>query len=56
VADCLSLDGTVTVEHGVGLVKLNGAREELGPRVLEMHRAIKQALDPGGVLNPGKGF
>lgn len=42
--------------HGVGLLKIPGARAELGPRVLEMHRSIKRALDPTGVLNPGKAF
>jgi glycolate oxidase len=56
VADCRELGGTVTGEHGVGLLKQTGAREELGPRVLELHRAIKHALDPAGTLNPGKGF
>jgi glycolate oxidase len=56
VEDCLALGGTVTGEHGVGLLKLPGARDELGPRVLELHRSIKHALDPSGVLNPGKAF
>ena len=56
VDDCRALGGTVTGEHGVGLLKLPGARAELGERVLEMHRDIKSALDPHGILNPGKGF
>ncbi|THG28820.1 FAD-binding protein [Naasia lichenicola] len=56
VADCLALGGTVTGEHGVGLLKLPGAAQELEPRVLAMHRAIKDALDPAGLLNPGKAF
>ncbi|WP_210506537.1 FAD-binding oxidoreductase [Naasia sp. SYSU D00057] len=56
VEDCLALGGTVTGEHGVGLLKLPGAGDELGPRVLAMHRAIKDALDPRGILNPGKAF
>ncbi|WP_127794852.1 FAD-binding oxidoreductase [Agromyces sp. LHK192] len=56
VDDCRELGGTVTGEHGVGLLKLPGARAELGDRVLDLHRAIKDALDPGHVLNPGKGF
>ncbi|HEX5856815.1 MAG TPA: FAD-linked oxidase C-terminal domain-containing protein [Microbacterium sp.] len=56
VRDCSELGGTVTGEHGVGLLKLPGARAELGERVLAMHRDIKAALDPRGTLNPGKGF
>ena len=56
VADCIDLGGTVTGEHGVGLLKLDGARSELGPRVVAMHHSIKVALDPAGTLNPGKGF
>ena len=56
VEDCGALGGTVTGEHGVGLLKLPGARAELGERVLAMHRDIKLALDPRGTLNPGKAF
>lgn len=56
VADCLDLGGTVTGEHGVGLLKLAGVERELGPRVVQLHRAIKDALDPQGILNPGKAF
>ena len=50
----LALGGTVTGEHGVGLLKLQGMRAELGPEVLALQRAVKQALDPQGILNPGK--
>ncbi|WP_400997475.1 FAD-binding oxidoreductase [Agromyces sp. GXQ0307] len=56
VDDCRALGGTVTGEHGVGLLKLPGAAHELSPRVIELHRAVKRALDPNGVLNPGKAF
>ena len=50
----IDLGGTVTGEHGVGLLKLAGMRRELGPEVVAMQRAIKAALDPQGILNPGK--
>ena len=56
IADCLALGGTVTGEHGVGLLKRAGLADELGPRVLAMHADIKRALDPAGTLNPGKAF
>jgi glycolate oxidase len=52
----LDLGGTVTGEHGVGLLKRGGLSRELSPAVLEMHRAVKAALDPHHILNPGKIF
>ncbi|WP_222266037.1 FAD-binding oxidoreductase [Modestobacter marinus] len=54
ISEALALGGTVTGEHGVGLLKRGGLRAELEPAVLEMHRAVKAALDPHGILNPGK--
>jgi len=52
----ISLGGTVTGEHGVGLLKRGGLEREMAPEVLAMHRAVKAALDPRGILNPGKVF
>ncbi|WP_328451872.1 FAD-binding oxidoreductase [Amycolatopsis sp. NBC_00438] len=56
ISDALDLGGTVTGEHGVGLLKRPGLTRELGPAVLELHRAVKRALDPHQILNPGKVF
>jgi glycolate oxidase len=56
VDEAIALGGTVTGEHGVGLLKMRGLAVELGPQVLAMHRAIKGALDGAGIFNPGKVF
>jgi glycolate oxidase len=50
----LDLGGTVTGEHGVGTLKARHLARQLGPDVLEVTRAVKAALDPTGILNPGK--
>lgn len=52
----VDLGGTVTGEHGVGLLKMRGLTKELSPAVLDLHRGIKAVLDPAGILNPGKIF
>ena len=52
----LDLGGTVTAEHGIGLLKRSWLAREVGPEALGVHRAIKAALDPRGILNPGKGY
>ena len=52
----LDLGGTLTGEHGVGVLKRRWLELELGPDVMDVHRSIKNALDPTGILNPGKGF
>ncbi|GAA2879070.1 glycolate oxidase [Actinoplanes cyaneus] len=50
----IGMGGTVTGEHGVGLLKRAGMRQELSPGVLAMQVAIKQTLDPLDLFNPGK--
>ena len=52
--DAIALGGTVTGEHGVGLLKRGGLRRELDPGSLALQHAIREALDPRHVFNPGK--
>ncbi len=56
VTRALRLGGTCTGEHGVGLHKIGFLRDEAGAGAIDMMRAIKQALDPDNILNPGKIF
>jgi glycolate oxidase len=53
--EAIALGGTVTGEHGVGLLKREGMRRELDPGSLALQQAVRHALDPRGVFNPGKG-
>nr|WP_205864096.1 FAD-linked oxidase C-terminal domain-containing protein [Planosporangium mesophilum] len=50
----IALGGTVTAEHGVGLLKRRGMRQEMSPAALAMQRAVKQTFDPLDLFNPGK--
>jgi glycolate oxidase len=54
IANAIELGGTVSGEHGIGLLKRDGMARELGEPVLAMHRALKGAFDPHNILNPGK--
>lgn len=49
----LALGGTLSGEHGLGRLKAHRAEEALGATTVAAMRAIKTALDPAGILNPG---
>lgn len=53
-ATALELGGTITGEHGVGVLKRRWLERELGPDALGVQRAVRAALDPSGLFNPGK--
>jgi len=52
----LELGGTMSGEHGVGIAKAPYIPLEITPEVANYMKAIKQALDPNNILNPGKIF
>jgi len=50
----IALGGTLSGEHGIGLLKRGFMPQALDPATLAMMRQVKQAFDPDGILNPGK--
>ena len=56
VHHALSLEGTCTGEHGIGLHKQGFLIDEAGLATVDMMRLLKRALDPKNILNPGKIF
>jgi glycolate oxidase len=51
---CKALGGTISGEHGIGLVQKKYLNEVLSPAHIEIMKGIKKALDPKGILNPSK--
>jgi D-lactate dehydrogenase (cytochrome) len=54
VAHALALDGTCTGEHGVGVGKRGYLVPEFGARAVQLMHAVKDAVDPAGIMTPGK--
>jgi glycolate oxidase len=54
--EAVALGGTLTGEHGVGLLKSRWLRDELGDEQWRLQREIKAVFDPTNILNPGKVF
>ncbi|MFU8836943.1 MAG: FAD-binding oxidoreductase [Thiohalomonadaceae bacterium] len=52
----LKLEGSLSGEHGIGLVKKAYVPREISPAAMALMHGIKQVFDPLGILNPGKGF
>lgn len=51
----LDLEGSITGEHGVGLIRKDFVEKEHGPVEMALMKGIKQVFDPHNILNPGKG-
>ena len=50
----IALGGTVTAEHGIGVARRDVLVEQVGADVIDVMRSIKSALDPLGIMNPGR--
>jgi FAD/FMN-containing dehydrogenase len=50
----ISSGGAITGEHGIGLAKKRWWPQAVSSEAQKLHRTIKAALDPHGILNPGK--
>jgi glycolate oxidase len=55
-AAALAMGGTVTAEHGIGLSRREALVDQVGSDAIDVMRAIKAAIDPLGIMNPGRVF
>jgi glycolate oxidase len=55
-AEAIRLGGTITGEHGIGVAKRSFLPQFAGEAQMRVMRELKRALDPNGILNPGKMF
>ncbi|MEM8845106.1 MAG: FAD-binding oxidoreductase [Pseudomonadota bacterium] len=55
-AEVLKLEGTLSGEHGVGIMKRDHIEQELGRDEIDLMKKIKRQFDPNGILNPEKGL
>jgi glycolate oxidase len=55
-AEAVRLGGTITGEHGIGLAKKSFLKQFAGGAQMQVMRELRRALDPNGILNPGKMF
>ena len=51
--EVVAMGGSVSAEHGIGRIKRPFLRIQYGPEMIDAMRAVKRALDPRGLLNPG---
>jgi glycolate oxidase len=52
----LGLGGTISGEHGIGIVKKKYLDSEFKPEAMEAFRKVKRSFDPSNLCNPGKIF
>ncbi len=56
VAECLALGGSISGEHGIGVLKQPYLETQVGPVERALMHRVKAAFDPTGILNPGRGI